>query len=122
MANLADQIRNERTEEFIKEFDTEVFDAFVVDEIKRRGYAHIGLVHDSLFNGDYLRNKKQVRESNYKLLTFAEWYKCYIWDTNCQIPQKFSDAVEIHLRNEGFNITYRGACGYDEWDIMVVTL
>lgn len=122
MANLADQIRNERTEEFIKEFDTETFDAFVVDEIKKRGYAHIGLVHDSLFNSDYLRNKKQVRESNCKWLTFAEWYECYIWKTDCQIPQKFADAIECHLHCEGFNVTYRGACGYDTWDIMVVTL
>jgi hypothetical protein len=76
MANLADQIRIERTREFIKEFDRKTFDAFVVDEIKKSGYAYIGIVHDSLFNGDYLRNKKQVRESNCKWLTFTEWYEC----------------------------------------------
>ena len=122
MSTLAEQIRCERTEEFIKDFDTETFDAFVVNEIKKRGYAHIGIVHDSLFNSDYLRKKKQVMQSNCKWLTFAEWYECYIWKTDCQIPQKFYDAVEKHLRTEGFSITYRGACGYDSWDIMVVTL
>jgi len=109
-------------EEFIKEFDTETLDAFVVDEIKKRGYAHIGLVPDSLFESDYVRNKKQVRESNCKWLTFAEWYKCYIWETNCQIPRKFANAVENHLLHEGLGISYRGACGYDDWNIMVVTL
>ena len=122
MATLAEQIRNERTEEFIKEFDMDALDAFVVDEIKLRGYAHIGLCYEHVFESGYLKKKKQVRNTECKWLAFADWYECYIWRTSCQIPHKFSDAVEIHLRNEGFNITYRGACGYDKWNIMVVTL
>lgn len=122
MSNLAEQIRNERTEEFIKEFDTKAFDAFVVDEIKRRDYAHIGLCSDSSFESGYLKQKRQIRETKCKWLAFANWYECYIWRTDCQIPRKFNDAVAKHLRAEGFSITYRGACGYDEWDIMVVKL
>lgn len=122
MATLADKIRKERAEAFIKVFDTDALDAFVVDEIKLRGYAHIGLCHDSVFESGYLKQKRQKRETDCKWLAFADWYECYIWRTDCQIPYKFESAVAKHLMEEGFHITYRGACGYDKWDIMVVTL
>lgn len=124
MATLAEQIKQERQSRFKEEFDLETLDKYVVEQIKRCGNVHIGLLYDSAFESGYIKQKSQKNDwsSDSKWLAFADWYECYVWRTNCQIPHQFEDLVEAHLRSQGFNVTYRGACGYDKWDIMVVTL
>lgn len=120
---IAEKINTQRIIEFENEFDLETFDKFIEEEISQKHYVNIGLREESAFD-IYLKNKTQYKgwKSESKWLTFAKELKCYIWSTNCQIPQKFANLVEKHLRGQGLKVSYKGACGYATYDIMEVTI
>ena len=118
---IAERIRNDFKNEFENEFDFETFDAFVEDRLRRFGSVDIGIRSDSEFKS-YLHTKEQVLKSNSKWLAFAKDYDCYVWTTNCQIPQKFVDLVISHLQKQGLYTSKNGACGYDTYNVISVTL
>lgn len=120
---IAERINAQRASEFEKEFDLKTFDEFIEEQISKFHSVEIGLCGESCFNG-YLQEKRQFKDwsSDSKWLTFAKDYECYIWRTNCQIPQKFANLVISHLQKQGLHTHQKGACGYDTYDVISVTL
>ena len=118
---IAERIRNDFKNEFENEFDFETFDVFVEDRLRRFGSVDIGIRSDREFES-YLHTKPQVLKSNSKWLAFAKNYDCYVWTTNCQIPQKFVNLVISHLQKQGLHTSKKGACGYDTYNVISVTL
>lgn len=118
---IAERIRNDFKNEFENEFDFETFDVFVEDRLRRFGSVNIGIRSDLEFES-YLHTKKQVLKSNSKWLAFAKDFDCYVWITNCQIPQKFSNLVADYLRKQGLRVSMGGACGYDTYNVISVAL
>lgn len=120
---IAEKINAQRASEFEKEFDLETFDRFVEEQVSKHHSVTIGLCSERNFDG-YLQGKRQCKNwnSNSKWLTFADGYDCYVWSTNCQIPQKFVPFVMKHLREQGLRVNQKGACGYATYDIIEVTM
>lgn len=118
---IAEKINAERRDEF-KEFDLETFDSFVEDRIRQFSHVTIGIEFDSRFESGSVKRGRQLRETQSKWLAFSGGYKCYIWDTDCQIPQKFVNQVCAHLNAQGLKTSLCGACGYSTYDVIKVTL
>jgi hypothetical protein len=120
---IAERINDARKSEFEKEFDLDTFNAFIEEHVSKNHHVTIGLEGERCFD-TYLHNKQQYRdwESDSKWLAFAEGHRCYVWSTNCQIPQKFVKDVQKHLHGQGLRTTLKGACGYETYDVMEVTL
>lgn len=118
---IAERIKNDFESEFKNEFDFKNFDAFVENELRKFGSVDIGIRFDWEFES-YLHKKTQVLKSNSKWLAFAKNYDCYVWTTSCQIPQKFANLVISHLQKQGLRTCQKGACGYDTYDVISVTL
>lgn len=118
---IAEKINAERRDEF-KEFDLETFDGFVEDRIRQFGHVTIGIEYDSHFESGSVKRGRQLRETKSKWLAFSSGYKCYVWDTYCQIPQKFVNQIVAHLNEQGLRTNLCGACGYSTYDVIKVTL
>lgn len=122
MNTIAERIRGNRISDF-DEFDKVAFLNFVEEQVSRFGYVEIGIDYDRLFTDGYIKSRgKQVMKTDSKWLSFTEDYKCYIWRTNCQIPQKFVWDVDQLLISEGLHTSKKGACGYDTYDVIVAKL
>lgn len=122
MCTIAERINNNRKSEFDKEFDKGAFLEFVEEQISKFGYVEIGIEQDRWFECGTMKNEVQVKKTDCKWLSFARWYKCYIWNTDCQIPQKFVNCVKSLLQQQGLKTNCKGACGYEEYDIIVAKL
>lgn len=109
----ANAIRNNIEAEFKANFDFTAFDNYINDFFvtKRRNYLQIGLDDDYRFK----------TKSN-PILMFEKGHTNYIWTTNIQINRRFAPYVEKYLNNNGFTTYEKGACGYDEKDIIVVSI
>ena len=120
---IRERISAQREQEFLEEFDLKTFDHYVEEMITKYHHVTIGLENDNCFDG-YLKNKKQKDNwsSGSKWLTFAYDHNCYVWSTSCQIPRKFVENVKKHLREQGLRTTLKGACGYETYDVMEITL
>jgi hypothetical protein len=120
---IAEKINAQRASEFEKEFDLETFDRFVEEQVSNHHSVTIGLCSEWLFD-DYLQHQRQFKDwySNSKWLTFANAYRCYVWNTNCQIPQKFMPFVIRHLQEQGLRVNQKGACGYATYDVIEIKL
>ena len=118
----AEKINAERRDEF-KEFDLKTFDEYVEDRIRERSHVIIGIECDRCFeSGSVKQRGRQIRETSSKWLAFSGGYECYIWRTDCQIPQKFVNQVCAHLNAQGLKTSLCGACGYDTYDVIKVTM
>ena len=123
MSTIAEKIRNQRLVEFESEFDLNALMCFVEKQLSRFGYVEIGICHERLFEDDYLKRcYNQVMMSDCKWLSFADGYECYVWRTQCQIPQKFVQIVKSKLSEQGLSVFCKGAGGYDEYDVIVAKL
>lgn len=118
---IAEKINQERRDEF-KEFDLETFDSFVEDQIRERSHVTIGIEYDRCFESGSVKRGRQLRETKSKWLAFSGGYECYIWHTDCQIPQKFVNQIVAHLNEQGLRTNLCGACGYSTYDVIKVTL
>lgn len=119
---IAERINSERRDEF-KEFDLKTFDEYVEDQIRKRSHVTIGIEYDSRFESGSIKQRgRQIRETSSKWLAFSGGYECYIWRTDCQIPQKFVNQVCAHLNAQGLKTSLCGACGYDTYDVIKVTI
>ena len=118
---IAEKINQERRDEF-KEFDLKTFDEYVEDQIRERSHVTIGIEYDSRFESGSVKRGRQLRETKSKWLAFSVGYNCYIWNTDCQIPQKFVNQVCAHLNAQGLKTSLSGACGYDTYDVIKVTI
>lgn len=118
---IAEKINAERRDEF-KEFDLEAFDSFVEDRLREFSHVTIGIEYDRCFESGSVKQGRQLRETQSKWLAFSSGYKCYIWNTDCQIPQKFVNQIVAHLNEQGLRTSLCGACGYSTYDVIKVTM
>ena len=118
---IEEKINTERRYEF-KEFDLETFDSFVEDRIRQFCHVTIGIEYDRCFESGSVKRGRQLRETKSKWLAFSGGYECYIWYTECQIPQKFVNQIVDHLNEQGLRTNLCGACGYSTYDVIKVTL
>lgn len=109
---------------FNTSFDKDVFLEFVEERLEKYHHIDIGIVSSPRFDNlsAYLKGKEKVVRTAMKFPTFAENYECYIWETQVQIPQQFVDIVVDLLRAQGLRTSLKGACGYDTYDVISVTL
>lgn len=118
---IAERINSERRDEF-KEFDIKAFDDFVEGQLRKFGHVTIGIEYDGCFESDSIKKCRQIRETECKWLAFSGGYTCYVWSTDCQIPRKFVNQIMIHLNAQGLKTSLCGACGYDTYDVIKVSL
>lgn len=109
----ANAIRKGIELEFNDEFDFEAFDNYINDFFvtKRMNHLEIGLDDDYRF-----KNKPN------RILSFIGGHTNYIWTTNIQVNRRFISCVEKYLHDHGFSTTKKGACGYEEKDVLVVSI
>ena len=124
MSTIRERLSDKTTTLFNTSFDKDVFLKFVEERLEKWGRMYIGIVQSPRFDNlsEYLKGKERVVRTTMKFPTFAEDYECYIWQTQVQIPQQFVDNVLNLLREQGLRTTLKGACGYDTYDVILVTL
>lgn len=124
MSTIRERLTTNATTLFNTTFDKDVFLEFVEERLGKYQHIDIGIVGSPRFDelSAYLKGKERVVRTTMKFPTFAEDYECYIWTTQVQIPQQFVDNVVSLLRAQGLRTSLRGACGYDTYDVISVTL
>ena len=120
MSTIRERLTADATTLFNTTFDKDVFLAFVEERLGKYHHLDIGIESDN-FN-EYLKKREKVVRTAMKFPTFAEDYKCYIWETQVQIPRQFVDNVVKLLKEQGLRTQLKGACGYDTYDAISVTL
>lgn len=115
----ADTIRERNSDEFQNTFDFEAFDKFVEDYFvnKKRNHLYIGLDYDSSVRSLAIKQGRSC-----KTLAFEKGHKHYIWKADIQIAYSIVPNIEKYLNEHGFKTNQKGACGYDNYDIMVVSI
>lgn len=124
MSTIRERLVANATTLFNTTFDKDVFLDFVEDRLGKYQHIDIGIVSSPRFDhlSAYLKGKERVVRTEMKFPTFAENYECYIWQTQVQIPQQFVDNVVGLLREQGLRTSLKGACGYDTYNVISVTL
>ena len=124
MSTIRERLTANATTLFNTTFDKDVFLDFVEDRLGKFQHIDIGIVSSSRFDNlsTYLKGKERVVRTEMKFPTFAENYECYIWRTQVQIPRQFVDNVVNLLREQGLRTSLKGACGYDTYNVISVTL
>lgn len=124
MSTIRERLTTNATTLFNTTFDKDVFLEFVEERLGKYQHIDIGIVGSPRFDNlsAYLKGKEKVVRTTMKFPTFAEDYECYIWRTQVQIPQQFVDNVVSLLRAQGLRTSLRGACGYDTYNVISVTL
>ena len=124
MSTIRERLTTNATTLFNTTFDKDVFLEFVEERLGKYQHMDIGIVGSPRFDNlsAYLKGKEKVVRTTMKFPTFAENYECYIWRTQVQIPQQFVDNVVSLLRAQGLRTSLRGACGYDTYNVISVTL
>ena len=115
----ANEIRNQQEKEFKDTFDFAAFDKYLKDYFVRdkKNNLYIGL--ESRFK---LTNWYSEYLSKCNDLCFNPKGSHYIWCSKIQISHEVKPYVEKYLYENGFRTTCKGACGYDDYDVMVVSL
>ena len=118
MINAKD-IKNGRKDEWKRTFDFTSFDKYIEDEFKKPSTTsvEIGCKRDWIVESWANKNGRDC-----KTLAFEKGRECYIWKTDIQVAYSIEDFVAAYLRECGFKVTCKGACGYEEYDVIVVTL
>jgi translation elongation factor EF-4 len=124
MSTIRERLTANATTLFNTTFDKDVFLDFVEESLGKYHHLDIGIVSSPRFDSlsEYLKKKEKVVRTAMKFPTFAKDYECYIWKTQVQIPQQYVDNVVKLLREQGLRTQLKGACGYDTYDVISVTL
>ena len=124
MSTIRERLTANATTLFDTTFDKDVFLQFVEERLGTYQHIDIGIVSSPRFDelSAYLKRKEKVVRTTMKFPTFAKDYECYVWRTQVQIPQRFVDNVVSLLRAQGLRTSLKGACGYDTYDVISVTL
>ena len=109
----ANAIRNRIESGFNEEFDFEAFDNYINDFFVTKRSNHLGIGLDD----DY-----RFKNTPNRILSFIKGHTNYIWTTNIQVNRRFVSCVEKYLHDHGFSTTKKGACGYEEKDVLVVSI
>ena len=115
----ANDLRKNNENLFSETFDFESFDAYINDYFKdsKNNYLYIGIDCD-------WQTKKWANENGRKCetLSFRKGQTNYIWSSNIQVAKSVDSFVVNYLRKCGFDISQKGACGYDHYNIIVVSI
>ena len=128
MSTIAERIKGDAAISFKENFDLDVFLKYVEDELRSYRHVDIGIIRAYGFGScsNYMKSKAQYRGGEYATNmpypTFAKNHECYVWKTDCQIPHQFVDNVIGELHKQGLRTSQKGACGYDTYDVISVTL
>ena len=108
----ANTFRDDIHEEFKTKFDFEVFDA-ALNKYFADGYNnyYLGLCYPW-----------EVEKYGDGMLSLVKGKECGYWKTSMQISHRFEKEVETYLRNAGFKTTKKGLCGFDNYDVMVISI
>jgi len=113
------ELKSDRKETFKKTFDFESFDSYITNHFKDGKKTHLGIG----ISGDWETEdwaKKNGREC--LTLAFDKGHSNYIWTTSIQIAESIDSLVIDYLTENGFNVSQKGACGYDHYDVIVISL
>ena len=116
-------IKEKIEQQLIADFDLDIFLKFVEDQLRKHSHAEIGLEFDKWNKS--LKSAPFQTEGYFtskKWPTFERARKNYYWNSDCQIPHQLVPYVKKQLAEQGLKTTCRGACGYDTYDILVVTM
>jgi hypothetical protein len=116
-------IKEKIEQQFVADFDLDILLKFVEDKLTKSGEVNIGLVYDR--ENTSLKLKSSFTEgysTSKKWPTFARANNHFYWTADCQIPHQLVPYVKKKLAEQGLNTKCRGMCGYDTYDVMVVTL
>jgi hypothetical protein len=118
MINAKD-IKNGRKDEWKRTFDFTSFDKFIEDEFKKPSTTsvEIGCKTDWIIKSWADKNGRDC-----KTLSFKKGMECYIWKTDIQVAYSIEEFVAAYLIECGFKVTCKGACGYEEYNLIVVSL
>lgn len=105
----ANNIRDSIDKEFQENFNFKVFDDYLNDYfINQKGnHLNIGLEPDRYFKHGI---------PNIGACTN------YIWTTSIQVPVRYWNQVRKYLEDSGFKTCPYKAPGYDDWDILKVSI
>ena len=109
--------------QFVAELDLHILMRFVEDRITKYGEVNIGLEFDR--RNEALKSKPFQTEgylSKKKWPTFAKNNDQFYWTSDCQIPHQLVPYVKERLKEQGLKTNCRGCCGYDTYDVLVVTM
>ena len=80
---------------------------------RENGVGEIGkIIHD-----DY-----RFKNTPNRILSFIKGHTNYIWTTDIQVNRRYVPCVEKYLHDHGFSTIKKGACGYEEKDVLVVSI
>ena len=115
----ANEFRKNNEELFNETFDFESFDAYINEFFKdsKHNFLQIGIDCD-------WQTEKWAKENGKKCetLSFRKGQSNYIWHSNIQVAQSVDRFVIKYLEKNGFHTNQKGACGYDHYDIIVVSI
>lgn len=117
-------IKERIEQEFIENFNLNILLKFVEDRLYKYGDIEIGLVNDGC-NKSLKESRFQTEgyvNCNKKWPTFQRGYETGYWTSDCQIPHQLVPYVKKQLAEQGLNTNCKGVCGYDTYDVLVVTL
>lgn len=116
-------IKEKIEQRFIADFDLDILLKFVEDKLTKQGEVNIGLVNDGTNSSLKLKSlKTEEYSTSKKWPTFARNNNHFYWTADCQIPHQLVPFVKKKLAEQGLNTRCKGMCGYDTYDVLVVTL
>lgn len=114
----ANEIRKNNNDLFNETFDFKSFDRYVEEYFKSgKNFLYIGIVPNWV-----TRDWAKANEKHCETLSFRKEWDCYIWKTNIQVAELVDSQVVGYLNKNGFNTNQKGACGYDHYDVIVVSV
>lgn len=124
MTTLGDKLRNEKNADFNRDFDLDTFARFIEDRLRENNSVIVGICPDWMFERETLTKYCRVpaRWTSNKWLTFVNGYTCGYWNSACQIPLKFHKEVNKWLREQGLTTKLKGLAGFEDYDVIVVSL
>lgn len=114
----ANEIRTQRTDDFKSTFDFKSFDAYIEEKFKNGATnVEIGINYPRTTENWAKNNGKEC-----KTLSFIKGCRNGYWTTNMQITTTIYKDVVKYLHDCGFHTTAKGLCGYDDYDLLIVSV
>lgn len=113
----AAEITKKREQEFKATFNFPVFDEYIENYFVRD---EMNNLYIGLESRDYLKLHPEYLACDD--LSLNPNGRHYIWGSSIQISHEVTPFVEKYLHEHGFKTVKKGACGYDYYDVMVVSL
>lgn len=119
---IGERLRSEKNEA-LKDFDFETLGRFIEDRLKESNSVNIGVCYDWQFE----RGSLKAGILSKKYTTSCPWlvfsvYTCGYWPTSCQIPLRYYKEIREWIQEQGLKTCTKRLAGFDEPDVIVVSL